>query len=253
MIEGFVPIFELESYKNSINGFIVNHSKGNPWENYFNQPFGYKYSNIKKKAKNIKYFECNPEIKPNSDIFLNKKSKDYWNTLANKYIPIKNAIIKESDNIINKIFKGRKNILGVLLRGTDYIAIKPYGHPIPPKTEDVIKDVKLLDNKYKYNCIFLATEDNIIREEFIKAIRKKVKCLLNKRKIFYNYKTRKYLASNIDFKKNINYNKIYLLNIIILSKCRDFLGAKTNGTIGVLILTNGFRNFKVYNLGLYKK
>ena len=96
----------------------------------------------------------------------------------------------ESNNIIKTIFKNSKNGLGVLLRGTDYVAMKPYNHPIPPKIEDVIKDVKLLDNKNKYNWIFLATEDNIIRDVFLKSIGAKVKFLLNKTKIFYNYSTK---------------------------------------------------------------
>lgn len=60
------------------------------------------------------------------------------------------------------------------------------------------------------------------------------------------------LAYSIDFKSNIEFNKIYLLNIIILSKCLDLLAANTSGTIGAFILTKGFRNYKVYKLGLYK-
>ena len=35
LIEGFVPILEFESYKNAINGFIVDPSKGNPWEYHY--------------------------------------------------------------------------------------------------------------------------------------------------------------------------------------------------------------------------
>ena len=253
MIESFVPILDFESYKNAINGFIVDPSKGNPWEYYFNQPFGYKYSDIKKKAKNIKYFECKSNLKrPNDKIFLNKKSMNYWHIMANQYIPIKNEIINESKNIIKKLFKGSRNILGVLLRGTDYIARKPRRHPIPPKTKDVIKDVKLFDKKNKYDWIFLATEDNIIRQKFINAIGNKVKYLLKKNKILYNYTTKKLLANYIDFKKNREFHKIYLLNIIILSKCLDLLAANTSGTIGIFVLTKGFRNYKVYNLGYYK-
>ena len=252
MIQGFIPILELESYKNVINGFIVHPLKGNPWEYYFNQPFGYQYSNIKKKAKNIKYFECFTNIKPEEDIFLNKEEMNFWHNFASKYIPIKNEIIKESNYIISRIFNESRNVLGVLLRGTDYVAKKPYGHPIPPKTKDVIKDARLLDNKNKYDWIFLATEDNFIREEFLRAVGNKVKCLLNKSKLYYNYSKKQYLAYNIEFKTNTEFNKIYLLNIIILSKCLDFLAARTTGTIGVFVLTKGFRNYKVYNLGHYK-
>ena len=251
LIDGFVPIFEFESYKNIMNGFIVDPLKGNPWEYYFNQPFGYKYSNIKAKAKNIKYIECEPNVWPNEDIFVNRNFMNYWHILANQYIPIKNEIIIEANRILNRIFQKSRNILGVLLRGTDYVANKPFGHPIPPKTEEVIKDVKLLDNKNKYDWVFLATEDNIIREEFIRGIGNKVKCLLNKKAIFYDYYDKKVFALSIDYKENINFNKIYLLNIIILSKCLDLLAANTSGTIGIFILTKGFRSYKIYNLGKY--
>lgn len=37
------------------------------------------------------------------------------------------------------------------MRGTDYISEKPRGHPIPPTTELVIKDIKEMTNKNKYN------------------------------------------------------------------------------------------------------
>ena len=218
IIQGFIPILELESYKNAINGFIVDRLKVNPWEYYFNQPFGYQYSDIKKKAKNIKYFACNSNIRPDESIFLNKEAMNYWHNFANKYIPIKIEIIKESNYIIRRIFNKSRNVLGVLLRGTDYVAKKPFRHPIPPKTKDVIKDVKLLDNKNKYDWIFLATEDNFIREEFLRAVGVKVKCLLNRNKINYNYSKKQFLAYNIDFKKNTEFNKIYLLSFIFQNK-----------------------------------
>ena len=113
LIEGFIPILEFISYKNTINGFMIDPSKGNPWEYYFNQPFGYKYNNVIRKARNIKYFECNVNtIKPNEDIFINKEFMKYWHIMANKYIPIKKEIINESNHIIKRIFKESNNVLG---------------------------------------------------------------------------------------------------------------------------------------------
>ena len=47
--------------------------------------------------------------------------------------------------------------------------------------------------------------------------------------------------------------KNYLLNIIILSKCLDFVSSKASGAAGVFILTNCFRHIKIYDLGLYKR
>lgn len=46
--------------------------------------------------------------------------------------------------------------------------------------------------------------------------------------------------------------KIYLINIIILSKCLDIISARTSGSIGAFIFSEGFRNIKVYFLGEYK-
>ena len=55
------------------------------------------------------------------------------------------------------------------------------------------------------------------------------------------------------WKRKIGYLKNYLLNIIILSKCLDFVSSRGSGAAGAFILTNGFRNIKIYDLGVYKR
>ena len=50
---------------------------------------------------------------------------------------------------------------------------------------------------------------------------------------------------------NLEFIKIYLINIIILSKCIDFITARTNGSMEILIFTEGFRNTKIYDLSNY--
>ena len=63
--------------------------------------------------------------------------------------------------MIKNLFKGSRNILRILARGTDYIATKPYGHPIPPKVEMMIDDINEMDKKNNYDWFFLTTEDDI--------------------------------------------------------------------------------------------
>ena len=253
MIEGYIPIIDLESFPNVFNGFNINSSRKNPWEIFFYQPFGYTIRNVMKRAKNINYFECeNRNMRPNDDIFFDKKSMNLWHNIANKYIPIKNKIIKDSENIIKKLFKDSTNVLGVLLRGTDYMTKKPYEHPIIPNTDNVIEDVIKMDNKNKYDFIFIATEDNRIRNKFIKSLKNKLKYLIYEKNIDYNYTKKDYFAYNKNVIGNLEFVKIYLLNMLILSKCIDIISAQTSGSIGVFILSNGFRNNKVYNLGYYK-
>ena len=183
---------------------------------------------------------------------MNKVLINYWHNIANRYMPIKIEISKESDMIMYKLFKNSKNILGVLIRGTDYIARKPKHHPIQPKPEIVIQDIKKMNNKNKYNNIFLVTEDDIIRKKFIKKLNKKVKYYKFKKNIGYNYKSKMLLSNNKIIKGNMEFIKIYLINIVILSKCIDIITSRTSGSVGAFIISNGFRNIKIYYLGIYK-
>lgn len=249
--KGYFPIVDLHSFENIFNKFNVNASSENPWEFFFYQPFSQLLDNIKKKAKKIKYFECKTNIfRPNSSIYANKILFSFWHNIAKIYLPIQNKILHEARIIFNDLFKDSINILGILIRGTDYISKKPKGHPIPPSPEMIIKDIKKLNFKNNYDWFFISTEDDYIREIFIKEFGNKIKYLIFK-KINYNYQNKLFLAYN-DNIKGLFYSKIYLLNMIILSKCLDILSADTSGAIGVFILSNGFRYSKIYNLGTYK-
>ena len=252
-IEGYIPIIDLKSYPNIINGFDT--KKNNAWEIFFEQPFGYNLEEVLKKAKNVEklnnpYKVCYPW--PDQRVLPFQESKRYfWSNFAKKFSPIKKELIYSSYKIMKSLFSNKKNILGVLARGTDYIAIKPSGHPIQPNISDIIKDVKSMDDKYIYDYIFFSSEDQTYKDILSKSFPKKIKQIKSKLNINYDYKQKNYLGFNKNVKGNIEFNKIYLLNIIILSKCLDLIATKCNGTVGILILSNGFRYIKIYELGLY--
>ena len=86
---------------------------------------------------------------------------NFWNNKALKYIPIKKEIINESKKYSKMLFINSNNVLGILIRGTDYINMLSKGHPIQPSPNTVIKDVKEMDISNKYDWIFLTTEDNL--------------------------------------------------------------------------------------------
>lgn len=252
LANGEIPIIDLQSYRNLFNNYSLN-STENPWEFFFSQVDGYNLNDVLKYAKNIKYYNCHSKyLRPSKHIFFNKFTIRFWHNIANIYMKIQDNILKEANSIIKKLFKGNKNVLGILMRGTDYITKRPSRHPIPPKTETVINDIIEMDKKNNYKYFFLATEDDIIRNKFIKEFGAKLKYFKYKEDLNYNYKRKKYL--NIDNKivGNLEFIKIYLINIIILSKCIDFITARTNGSMGVLIFTEGFRNTKIYDLGNYR-
>jgi hypothetical protein len=248
---GYIPIVDVMTFPNVFNGFNI--SKKNYWEDFFNQPFGYTLEEIKKRAKMIEYVECTgSEKRPSTiNIYFNEILLYFWHYIQKRYMPIKKEILKESYIIMKKLFKGSKNILGVKMRGTDYLSTKPKGHPIPPNIEMVIVDVKNLYIKNKYDWIFMSTEDEILKGKFINEFDNKIKLFEPKEKINYDYKSSNNIMLNKDINGNLEYARNYLINMIILSKCIDIVSAKGSGAAGIFILTNGFRYSLVYNIGEY--
>ena len=53
---------------------------------------------------------------------------NFWHKFAEKYMPIKNNIMNEVKINMKKLFGNSKNILGVMIRGTDYIKYRPKYH-----------------------------------------------------------------------------------------------------------------------------
>ena len=252
--KGYIPIVDLKSIKNIFNGFNNSSSNKNPYEIFFEQPYRYELDNVLKKGGKIKYHQCNISSYkfPSYSFFNNNILIDYWHNMALKYMPIKIEIIEEANIIKNNLFKGSCNILGILARGTDYLTRKPRLHPVQPKIENYFDDINDMNNNYKYDWYFLATEDVLIRGKLIKKYGKKLKYYKKDENIKYNYQKKEILCFNNKIKGNIEYVKIYLINIIILSKCLDIITSRTNGSIAVFFFSKGFRNSKIYFLGSYK-
>ena len=247
--KGYIPIINTKCFPNVLNGYKLNE---NLWELFFEQPFGFTLDDVLKNAANVEYIRCDSVHPQPRDNILNDKIKiNFWHNFAKKFMPIKSNIIALSNKMMKKLFNNSSNILGVLIRGTDYISIKPRLHPVQPTIDMVISDVRKMDSKNNYDYIFFTTEDEIIREKFTKEFSKKVK-QLHYFHISYNYSSANHLNFNKNIFGNIQFNKQYLLNIIILSKCLDLITSRCSGASGILVLTNGFRYLKIYDLGNYK-
>ena len=108
------------------------------------------------------------------DLPFEENKRYFWYNFAKKFSPIKKELIYSSYKIMNSLFNNKKNILGVLARGTDYVAMKPSGHPIQPNISDIIKDVKSMDDKYIYDYIFFHQRIKHIKIFCLKAFQKKL-------------------------------------------------------------------------------
>ena len=149
--QGYIPIIDVSSFRNIFNGYNKSspQNKINPWEAFFIQPFGYTLDEVLKNAKKIKKLRCKPNNMAPSEIIIYKSqlTLEFFREMSQRYMPIKKEIVDKSNIIWEKLFKGTKNVLGVLGRGTDYVGKRPHGHSIPPSAEKMIKDVKKMDEK----------------------------------------------------------------------------------------------------------
>ena len=119
--------------------------------------------------KVVKIFECVcvEDMPDEKTVYSNYIMWEYHHQIQEKYMSVKNEIYLEVEKLWKNLFGNSKNILGILIRGTDYISRKPPGHARPPSVIRAIDDTIKMDEKYKYDFIFIATEDNKIRKKFI--------------------------------------------------------------------------------------
>ena len=244
--KGYIPIIDAGSFGSGLNAYSPS-EENNPWEELFYQPFNYTLTEVKKKAKKIEKLSCSwTNMAPSEGhIYSSSLNLDFHKVMASKFMSVKQEIIDESKTVWKRLFNDTKNVLGVLARGTDFFN-GPAGHSIPPKTEKMIEDVKKMDEKNKYDWIYLATEDDNIRSKFVKQFGNKLK-MLQSQNINYD-------GGLIGDNKNlqgIKFQKLYLLSMLTLAKCLDAVITRCSGGMGVYIFSEGFRESIVYFLGQY--
>lgn len=250
--KGYIPVVDMQNYYNT---YITEEAVGrvNAWDYYFKQPCGYSVEDIKN-SKNIIISSLDAaEENPNP---MDKVSFSHWQQFAQRYLIFSDGIEAEIAKRENELFQKRR-ILGVLCRGTDYTATKPTGHPIQPKTDDVIRKAEEMMNEYSCENIFLATEDEEILETFSNRFGEKLLFMPSRRYRATGVNNINELADKNDkvavnpltekHKKGFD----YAVTIGLLAKCTCLLAGQVSGTTGTLLLTKGYEHEYLFDLGLY--
>lgn len=254
----YIPIID---YKNNLTQYTSKEEfrNINIWEKFFKQPCGFHIEDIKK-SKNIIINKKSPApqkkyLMGQNSFYDNPDKIEYFKDIYKKYIIPTEHIKKYLETTESLLFKNKGKILGVLCRGTDYTVRKPKNHPIQPSTEMVIKDAQKVIKDYNCNYIFLATEDEDILTDFSRIFKDKLLCLPQKRYRKTDLLKGEYLAQAKEHDKSRDKTedaRMYLAAIYLLTKCQCFIGGRTGGTKGVLLLENSFEYKHIYDLGLYK-
>lgn len=135
LTNGWLPVVDMQNYPNP---YLAPEKLGkeNSWEYYFEQPLrigleeAYSGENIiLSKATDIK-----PRPNMGMDFHENKNGiLTEWRMLVKfGLLKVKPAIMEEISAVRQKLFAPQDRVLGVLLRGTDYLVRRLRNHPIPP-------------------------------------------------------------------------------------------------------------------------
>ena len=245
---GYIPVVDMKNYKNSIQEKDDLH-KINIWDLFFEQPLGYSLEEALHGKRIVLGRGCELMHHPTETMsFFNNINgqRDYWKNLCRKYIKLNQKTEQHIDQVYSKLINKNDRVLGVLCRGTDYIALQPKGHPKQPQISDIINRVNEFTISYRCNKIFLATEDEKIVNVFKKKYGDK---LIMAQQTFVEY-TSGYLASkNIPNKQERALD--YLTNIVILSRCTGVIAGRTSGAVGMALLADSFEFEYYWDLGIY--
>ncbi len=251
---GCIPVVDMQ---NNFNVYLPEDKIGreNAWEYYFEQPMHYGLRDIRR-SRNILYGSGEvPEAFPYNDVkFASGESGElrYWRELAHKYIRLNDKTEKYVQELEKQLFTPGDRIVGVKCRGTDYLRAKPEGHPRQPSVEQIIQKTEEVMWEKNCNRIFLATEDAKMYDAFVEHFKDAV--VTNKQEyVHYEKGPIGQVVYREDTKEKYMEGLEYLSQIIILSRCDCFVAGLTSGTIGAMLLTNGYEYSYIFDLGLYSK
>ena len=135
LAKGWLPVVDMQNYPNP---YLPPEKLGkeNSWEYFFEQPLRINLEQAFS-GENI-ILSTGEEIypRPHEDMsFYENKNNALteWRMLVKLgLLKIKSERLAEIAATREKLFSPKDRVLGVLLRGTDYVAKRPKWHPIPP-------------------------------------------------------------------------------------------------------------------------
>ena len=165
---------------------------------------------------------------------------------------------KFSKEVLELVNKENENIhvedcIGLYLRGTDYLKMRPAGHPVQPTVEQAIEVVENYLAKYGNHKIFLVTEDYEIYKELIHKYNNLI-VVVSFDSFIHDYKSDKFISKGYTNQLNsyVKQNGLnYMAKLILLSKCKYFIGGKTCGSWASNVFSDGFESKYIFELGLY--
>ena len=244
LAKGYTPYLKLKDRKEGWSD----------WDTFFEQPFSV--------PEVEPDFICDVEqgfFHPQFDTPYRSSDLRLWCKVYHRLVRLNEKTRNYVDQEYQDLFEGvdgqKHRTLGVICRGTDYVKLKPMGHPVQPTPEQVIARAKVLLDQYQLERVYLATEEYAIYEKFEKAFPGLI--LVNKRQyydeVFNNHDMTYVYEVQFDREDDLYLKGLeYLSSLQLLSRCNVLLGGNCGGACAALYMNNRkYEHVELFNLGLY--
>lgn len=245
---GYVPFVDWKNYKTQYYD-----GKNNAWEFFFKQPSELTEAEVYRSQKvylsgwTLK--TINPDNLFESSVFHSKAIRDLSGRMLRENLEFSEDVLRLVDQEAKRL--QIEKCIGVYIRGTDYVKLKPSGEYVQPSVDQVECKVREFENKYDAP-IFLVTEDGDIFDKLKGEFGEIIK-IVSFDTFIRNYKGKDVLSKSdvLEKDKKLRGQK-YLAKIILLSKCRYLVTSITQGSKFSYILNDGkYVDEYTFDLGLY--
>ena len=210
----FIPIIDMKNFTTIYNEEKKIDNSFNAWDYYFERINNFKIEDVYKSSNLI--FSSDKFQKNMAIDIQDKKLKQVFNK-----IKIKKKFTNEANIFFKKNFFRNDNILGVHFRGSSYKTARR--HAYPSTISEMIDNIDQLIERYKYNKVFLVTEE----QDYLDRLKKKYKDKL----IYYpSYRMTKIDSFKIYPRTDHRFKlgKEAVIEMLILSKCNGITYVKSN-------------------------
>ena len=233
---GFLSYIDFETYKTQY------YEPGyNAWDNFFYQPDGLTYDEVYD-SKNV--LISGVTIKKTIDdtmfregVFKEKKVLSKCHSIIERKIRVSDEVQKlvDDENAILHV----EDCIGIYLRGTDYVKLKPPGEFRQPEIDDVINKIREYIKKYPGKKLFLVTEDENYYKRLVEEFPTSI-VTVTFDSFISGYDGKDFLSRTnlLDEDKKIR-GMNYLVKIILLSRCRYLISSMTMGSIAAYCFNGG--------------
>ena len=252
-LNNMLGIVLLSLYKGYIPVINVRYADLNIWNMFLKQPFSNyldQSSYLAIENENIQSF-----FSPSFKSIYNKNDLKLWCKIYDNFMKLNDETSTYIERECQEVFRDGRRVMGVLCRGTDYVTLRPLGHPIQPTLEQVFSLLKVKMKELRMDYIYLATEEKKIEERFKQEFPGKI--LINKRSYYDNYYENKctYIREVNFERENDSYYKglEYFSSIVILSRCQALIGGNTGGSCAAMFMNNmKYEYTHLFDLGCYR-